>query len=58
MIKSLKQVGFVNVEMQAATFSHCAFPKPLASVVNWGTRPLLKALSHLGWLVAFWAEKS
>ena len=59
MLSSLRRAGFTNIEMQAATFSHCSFYVPIAKMVNRFTRPLLSvgAFKYFGWMVVYWAEK-
>jgi SAM-dependent methyltransferase len=59
MLTALRNNGFRNVEMRAASFSHCAFPKPLAKTVNFLTRPLLNLIpfKYQGWMVIYYAEK-
>ena len=59
LLAALREVGFVNIEVQAATFSHCSFYIPLARIVNHLSKVLLRAwpFKYLGWMVVFWAEK-
>lgn len=59
MISALKFSGFCNIEVQAASFSHCAFPKPLAKAVNLLTKPILniRPFKYSGWMVNYYAEK-
>jgi SAM-dependent methyltransferase len=59
MLSSLKRAGFANIEMKAATFSHCSFYVPVAKLVNRLTRPLLnsRACKYFAWMVVYWAEK-
>lgn len=59
LLASLKRVGFTNLEIHAATFSHCSFYVPLANLVNRLTKPLLDVspFKYFGWLVLYWAEK-
>jgi SAM-dependent methyltransferase len=59
MLTSLKRVGFTNLEIHAATFSHCTFYVPLANLVNKLTKPLLHVspFNYFGWFVNYWAEK-
>lgn len=59
MLDSLKQIGFTNIEMEAATFSHSSFYIPIAKLINRLTKSILntKSLKYFGWLVLYWAEK-
>lgn len=59
MIESLKRTGYVNIRMEAASFSHVSFFIPLAKVVNRITKPLFKKwlFKTFAWMVLFWAEK-
>ena len=60
MLRSLRRAGFINIEMRAATFSHCSFYVPLAKLVNRITKPLLNTwpCKYFGWMVVYWAEKN
>jgi SAM-dependent methyltransferase len=60
MIYSLKESGFSNREFQAATFSHPAFYKPIARLVNYVGSPFLRVwpFKYFGWLVIYWGEKA
>jgi SAM-dependent methyltransferase len=55
MLQALENIGFQNVDFQAATFSHPAFYIPLANFINKIARPLLKVFpfKYFGWLVLF-----
>lgn len=59
MLNSLRRTGFTNIELHAATFSHCSFYIPFAKLVNRLTKSLLsnKVLRYFGWQVVYWAEK-
>ncbi len=59
MMHALEQAGFINLELRAATYSHCALPVPIARTINWLSRPFLNLwpFKYFGWLVVFWAEK-
>ncbi|MHA1931956.1 MAG: class I SAM-dependent methyltransferase [Promethearchaeota archaeon] len=59
MIKSLKQVGFKNIELYGGTFSHCFFYIPLAKFIHFTTKPLLNKwpFKNFAWTVVFWGEK-
>lgn len=59
MMRALEEAGFVNTELRAATFSHCAFFVPVARIINRLSSPFLNVwpFKYLGWLVVFWAEK-
>ncbi|MDP8224416.1 MAG: class I SAM-dependent methyltransferase [Candidatus Lernaella stagnicola] len=57
--RALRRVGFVEIDVRAASFSHPAFYIPLARLVNRLTRSLLGAwpMKYWGWQLVFWAEK-
>jgi len=60
LIKSLNRVGFINLDIKAATFSHVSNYLPLAKIINKLTKPLLKnnnVLKYFAWLILYWAEK-
>ncbi len=60
LTRCLKRVGFTNIELCAASFSHCSFYIPLAKIINTLTRPFLKnnnPLKYFAWIVIFWAQK-
>jgi len=59
LTRALRTCGYKRVDLQAATFSHCSFYKPVAKAVNFSTRWLLNCfpLKYMGWLVVFYAEK-
>jgi SAM-dependent methyltransferase len=60
MMAALRATGFSELDLQAATYSHCAFYMPMAKVVNQITRGLLRVwpLKYFGWLVLFWGVKT
>jgi SAM-dependent methyltransferase len=59
LIDALKRTEFTDIEVQAATFSHCSFYVPFARFFNWTTKPLLKVwpFKYFGWIVVYWARK-
>ena len=60
LIDSLNKVGFVNIDVKAATFSHVSFLIPLAKLVNFVFKPFLKTnkfWKYFAFLVLFWGEK-
>jgi SAM-dependent methyltransferase len=58
LLNNLRLVGFNNIELNAASFSHCSFYIPLSKIVNIITKPLLNSpFKYCGWLVLFSAEK-
>lgn len=60
MIADLKKAGYINIDFQAATFSHPAFYKPVAKIVNQTSKFLLNLwpFKYFGWLVVYWGEKT
>ena len=56
---ALKKAGFKEIEVRAASFSHCSFFVPVAIFFNFVTKPLLKMwpFNKLGWMVVYWARK-
>ena len=59
MLESLRQSGFVNVTIQAASFSHCSFYTPVAKLINRLTEPLMCTwpFKYIGWYVLYCAVK-
>ncbi|MFX1502145.1 MAG: class I SAM-dependent methyltransferase [Promethearchaeota archaeon] len=60
MIDALKRNNFINLEMQAASFSHVSFFIPLSKIINKITKPLLDRwpFKIFAWYILYWAEKS
>ena len=59
MLNSLGRLGFQNIEIRAATFSHPSFCIPLSKLINYSTQPLFNVwpLKYCAWLLVYWAEK-
>ncbi|MBD3211369.1 MAG: methyltransferase domain-containing protein, partial [Candidatus Lokiarchaeota archaeon] len=59
IINSLKKQGFAKIEVEAANYSHCLFPIPLARIINKITEPIHnhKILKNFSWLILFGASK-
>ena len=59
LLAALKETGFINMDMEAATFSHCSFYMPVAKAVNQLLAPILPVwpIKYFGWLVLFWGMK-
>ncbi|MFX0178900.1 MAG: class I SAM-dependent methyltransferase [Candidatus Hodarchaeota archaeon] len=60
LINSLKEVGFINLDIKAATFSHVSFLIPVAKFANFVFKPFLKTnrfWKYFAFLILFWGEK-
>jgi SAM-dependent methyltransferase len=59
MLDSLRRSGFVNIEYQAATFSHPSFFRPIARFVNRSSSAFLRTwpLKNIGWLLIYTAMR-
>ncbi|MHA1671601.1 MAG: class I SAM-dependent methyltransferase [Promethearchaeota archaeon] len=60
LLNSLRNVGYVNLKIKAATFSHMFFYIPLSKMINFFTKPFLQKngyWDYFGWAVLFWGEK-
>jgi SAM-dependent methyltransferase len=60
LLNSLKEVGYINLKIKAATFSHMFFYIPLSKMINFFTKPFLQNngfWNYFGWTVIFWGEK-
>lgn len=59
LLRALRESGFTNIGMKAASFSHPVFWIPVAQIVNRITNILLdkKPFKYFGWLTLYWGEK-
>jgi SAM-dependent methyltransferase len=59
MLKSLENIGYANLEVVGATFSHPIFFIPVAKIINRFTKYLLNKtpFKYYAWMILFWAEK-
>ena len=60
MVQSLNEAGFINNEMQTATFSHPAIYIPLARVINRISDTFLRLwpFKIFGWLIIYTGQRS
>lgn len=58
--KEMKRLGFINVKVWGASFTHNRTPVPIAKFNNWITYPLLKmpVIGRFGWMSIFCGRKA